>query len=109
MSRVVGLSVALAAACVSLAPALAADRSMRGRSSDGISVTVDDCRAPRVEVVRYKEQICQKGVGGYAACRWVKREHAVETAGVCEPVDTVERARPTSRGAFPPYTRNPNG
>ncbi|MFC3691819.1 hypothetical protein ACFOWB_06260 [Chenggangzhangella methanolivorans] len=102
MSRVAGrLFVALMAALVLSFSAKAADRPMGG----GVRVTVDACRAPRVDVVRYKEQVCQKGAGGYAACRWVEREHAVESAGVCEPVDTAERARPTERGVFPPYSR----
>lgn len=105
MSRVAGL--VLAASFASLAPvaAGAADRSPRG----DVRVTVDACRGQKVEAARYQEQVCQKGAGGYTTCRWVEREHAVSTAGSCEPVDTAERTRPAERGAFPAYSRNPRG
>lgn len=103
MSRVAGLILAASAVLVSTS-AFAVDRTPRGN----VRVTVDACRAPRAEAVRYKEQICQKGAGGYTACRWVERVHTVETAGDCEPVDTVERTRPAERGVFPSYARVPS-
>lgn len=106
MSRVVGrLALAFVLASAGLAPAGAADLS--GRSSAAIDRPEADavCRGPSVEVARYKEQICQRGVSGYASCRWVDREHEVHVPPACEPRYTVETARPADRGAFPPFPR----
>lgn len=61
------------------------------------------CLGPRVEIAHYKEQICKRGVSGYAECRWVSREHEVRIPAACEPRYTVEQTRPATRGAFPPF------
>jgi hypothetical protein len=108
MSRVVGrLAFAFLLALAGLAPAGAADMSGRAPTAavDERSDVGAVCRGPRVEVARYKEQICQRGVSGYASCRWVDREHEVHVPAACEPRYTVETARPADRGAFPPYPR----
>jgi hypothetical protein len=95
MSRVAGV----------LAPLLllAAAASAAAADLSGSEVYGEKCLGRRVEIARYKEQICQRGVTGYAECRWVSREHEVEIPAACEPRDTVERSRPATRGAFPPF------
>lgn len=107
MSRVVGrLAFALLAASAALAPAAAADLPTRApspRSHASEPLVGADCRGPRIEVAHYKEQVCERGVSGYASCRWVDREHEVHVAAACDPRFTVETARPATRGAFPPY------
>jgi hypothetical protein len=107
MSRVVGrLAFALVLASAGLAPASAADLANPAYSRHAVDDEARaDCRGPRVEVAYYKEQVCERGVAGYATCRWIDREHEVHVPAACEPRFTVETARPATRGAFPPYPR----
>lgn len=113
MSRVAG-SLIFAMLAPFAAPAGAADigRSHDGGSgsaatgySRGLEGVGGKCRGPRVEIAHYKEQVCHRGVAGYAECRWVNREHEVHVPAACEPRYTVEDARPADRGAFPPFPR----
>ena len=85
----------IAFAC--LASALAA-------SSAGAAEVVA-CKGPEIVTARFEEQICSRGVSGYAECHWVSREHDVEVGERCTPKVTGERAHLSPRGEFPPYPR----
>ena len=108
MSRVAGLLLSLPFALALQAPqSEAADYSARrsaGAASRGpVEVIGTDCRSAVVETARYKEQVCRKGVSGYAYCRWVERQHDVRVPATCGPTITTEGSTPAKRGAFPPY------
>ncbi|MGA0530513.1 hypothetical protein [Hansschlegelia sp. KR7-227] len=94
-----------AASLWAASPAAAADRPSASDRASAADLAQSSCRGPRVEVARYEEQICERGVSGYASCRWVDREHEVRLSGDCRPTFTAETAHPATRGAFPPYPR----
>jgi len=104
MSRVAArLACVLLASAVTI-PALAAD--IISRRTDGGRTTSDgavECREPQVVTARFEEQVCARGVAGYAECRWVKRVHDVDVPGHCTQKYTSETAWPATRGSFPPY------
>ena len=101
MTRVAGVLAVLLV--ITAGAAGAADLS--GSYGADAEVAGGKCLGPRVEIAHYKEQICQRGVAGYAECRWVSREHEVQIPAACEPRFTVEQTRPATRGAFPPFPR----
>ncbi|WP_020177878.1 hypothetical protein [Methylopila sp. M107] len=111
MSRIAGLLVLPLVLALAAPVANAADfsgrKSSRGANgahgSRGVDVVKSDCRSPVIETARYKEQVCRKGVAGYAYCRWVDREHDVRVPETCAPTITTEGTTPAKRGAFPPY------
>lgn len=105
MSRVAGrLILALLAGLLASTSARSAD--FISRRADGHPAGTNgsvECRAPEVVTARFEEQVCSRGVAGYAECHWVKRVHAVDLGGHCTQKFTSEEAYPASRGAFPPY------
>lgn len=103
MSRVAGLLPAALGFALTASCAFAADYNGRGARSSGVAAVGVKCRGPVVETARYKEQVCHRGVAGYAYCRWIDREHDVSTPEHCTPAYTRENAYPADRGAFPPY------
>ncbi len=106
MTRVAGPILAALGLALAATTAIAADYNGRGaRSSGGVAAVGVKCRGPVVETARFKEQVCHKGVAGYAYCRWIEREHDVATPEHCTPAYTRENAYPADRGAFPPYPR----
>lgn len=104
MSSIAGrIALAAFAGALAASSALAADVS--GRRVAGPPPEAVACRGPETVTAHFEEQVCSRGVSGYAECRWVKREHDVMVGERCTAKITGETAHLATRGAFPPYPR----